>query len=79
LVGGSAMTPVLVAFGIVLWLAICFFVSTAILEYRITRAEKLYLELAASRSLPSDADVEHMCDLTEPRRDPWARPEPVPA
>ncbi|MGK8511276.1 hypothetical protein ACRS5S_25720 [Nocardia asiatica] len=73
------MTPVLIAFAIVSWLAICFFVSTAILEYRITRAEKLYLELAASRPLPSDADLEHMCDLTEPRRDPWVRAEPVPA
>ncbi|WP_280474133.1 hypothetical protein [Nocardia asiatica] len=73
------MTPVLIAFAIVSWFAICFFVSTAILEYRITRAEKLYLELAASRPLPSDADLEHMCDLTEPRRDPWVRAQPVPA
>ncbi|MGY1945601.1 hypothetical protein [Nocardia asiatica] len=73
------MTPVLIAFGIVSWLAICFFVSTAILEYRLTRAEKVYLELAASRPLPSDADLEQMCDLTEPRRDPWVRAEPVPA
>ncbi|WP_280187559.1 hypothetical protein, partial [Nocardia gipuzkoensis] len=48
-------------------------------RYRVTRAEKLYLELAASRSLPSDADIERLCDLTEPRRDPWVRAELVPA
>ncbi|MBF6472770.1 hypothetical protein ACW9HR_32195 [Nocardia gipuzkoensis] len=77
--GGSAMLPVLIAFGVVSWLAICFLVSTAVLEYRVTRAEKLYLELAASRSLPSDADLERLCDLTEPRRDPWVRAELVPA
>ncbi|MEV6252138.1 hypothetical protein AB0L97_02615 [Nocardia sp. NPDC051911] len=53
--------------------------STAILEYRVTCAEKLYLELAASRPLPSDADIQHMCDLTEPRRDPWVRAELIPA
>ncbi|MEU2090777.1 hypothetical protein ACWDSF_17620 [Nocardia beijingensis] len=76
---GSAMLPVLIAFGVVSWLAICFFVSTAILEYRVTRAEKLYLELAAHRSFPSDADIEHLCDLTEPRRDPWVGADLVPA
>jgi hypothetical protein len=38
-----------------------------------------YLELAASRSLPSDADIEHLCDLTEPRRDPWVHAELIPA
>ncbi|MBF6464880.1 hypothetical protein IU427_06740 [Nocardia beijingensis] len=53
--------------------------STAILEYRVTRAEMLYLERAASRKLPSDADIERLCDLTEPRRDPWVRAEPIPA
>ncbi|WP_280303738.1 hypothetical protein [Nocardia abscessus] len=73
------MLPVLIAFGVVSWLAICFLVSTAVLEYRVTHAEKLYLELAASRSLPSDADLERLCDLTEPRRDPWVRAELVPA
>ncbi|WP_280296578.1 hypothetical protein [Nocardia abscessus] len=73
------MLPVLIAFGVVSWLAICFLVSTAVLEYRVTRAEKLYLELAASRSLPSDTDIERLCDLTEPRRDPWVRAELVPA
>ncbi len=73
------MLPVLIAFGVVSWLAICFLVSTVVLEYRVTRAEKLYLELAASRSLPSDADLERLCDLTEPRRDPWVRAELVPA
>ncbi|NKY31357.1 hypothetical protein [Nocardia gamkensis] len=76
---GNEMVPVLMAFGVVSWLAICFFASTAILEYRVSRAEKLYLEPAASRSLPSDADIERLCDLTEPRRDPWVRAEPVPA
>ncbi|MFI2281479.1 hypothetical protein [Nocardia beijingensis] len=76
---GSAMLPVLIAFGVVSWLAICFFVSTAVLEYRVTRAEKLYLELAANRSVPSDADIERLCDLTEPRRDPWVRADLVPA
>ncbi|MEU6186415.1 hypothetical protein [Nocardia sp. NPDC047038] len=73
------MISVLIAFGVVSWLAICFFVSAAILDYRVTCAEKLYLELAASRPLPSDADIQHMCDLTEPRRDPWAHAEPIPA
>ncbi|WP_157170997.1 hypothetical protein [Nocardia araoensis] len=73
------MLPVLIAFGVVSWLAICFFLSTAILEYRVTRAEKLYLELAAIRSVPSDADIERLCDLTEPRRDPWVRADLVPA
>ncbi|WP_067796177.1 hypothetical protein [Nocardia beijingensis] len=73
------MLPVLIAFGVVSWLAICFFVSTAILEYRVTRTEKLYLELAANRSVPCDADIERLCDLTEPRRDPWVRPDLVPA
>ncbi|MFG3616533.1 hypothetical protein [Nocardia sp. NPDC047654] len=73
------MMPVLVAFGVVSWLAICFFVSTAILEYRVTCTERRYLELAANRSLPSDADIEHLCDLTEPRRDPWVHAELIPA
>ncbi|WP_280247219.1 hypothetical protein [Nocardia abscessus] len=73
------MLPVLIAFAVVSWLAICFLASTAILEYRVSRAEKLYLKLAASRSLPSDAAIERLCDLTEPRRDPWVRAEPVPA
>lgn len=73
------MMPVLIAFAVVSWLAICFFVSTAILEHRVTRAERLYLERAASRSLPSDADIERLCDLTEPRREPWVRAEPIPA
>lgn len=73
------MLPVLIAFGVVSWLAICFFVSTAILEYRVTRAEKLYLELAARRPLPSDADIERLCDLTEPRRDPWVPANLIPA
>jgi hypothetical protein len=76
---GNEMVSVLIAFGVVSWLAICFFASTAILEYRVSRAEKLYLEPAASRSLPSEANIERLCDLTEPRRDPWVRAEPVPA
>ncbi|MFD8243874.1 hypothetical protein [Nocardia sp. NPDC059691] len=76
---GNAMMPALIAFGVVSWLAICFFVSAAILEYRVTCAEKLYLDLAASRTLPSDADVQHMCDLTEPRREPWVHAELIPA
>ncbi|WP_063016679.1 hypothetical protein [Nocardia niwae] len=73
------MMPTLIAFGVVLWLALCFVVTTATLEYRVTRAEKLYLASAASPSLPSDVEIEHLCDLTEPRRDPWVRAEPVPA
>lgn len=76
---GNEMVPVLIAFGVVSWLAICFFASTAILEYRVSGAEKPYLKLASSQSLPSDADLERLCDLTEPRRDPWVRAEPVPA
>ncbi|MFE7745860.1 hypothetical protein [Nocardia sp. NPDC057455] len=76
---GSAMLPVLIAFGVVSWLAICFFVSTAILEYRVTPAERLYLELATRRPVPSDADIERLCDLTEPRRDRWVRTDLVPA
>ncbi|MGW4714856.1 hypothetical protein [Nocardia sp. NPDC004260] len=73
------MVPVLIAFGVVAWVAICFFVSTALLEYRVIRAEKTYLDLAANRPLPPDADIERMCDLTEPRRYPWVQAELIPA
>ncbi|WP_280311704.1 hypothetical protein [Nocardia abscessus] len=78
------MIGLLAVTAVAAWIMTCFFLSTAVLEWRVARDERRDPPQAprcSCRTVP-DFDIsaiEPMCDLTEPLGRPLIVREPIPA